>query len=146
MQDQTTCAALMAEREFVPFRRNDPLMNFVGEIGISTTVTPLVLQLLCGTNAENPQGILHGGALSAVCDVGMYEAARHAFGADCVTVTQEMKFLRQGHTGSPMFIVSEILKLGHRTAFCNAKVLQGDDLIAYSTGQFTKLRTISTWG
>lgn len=125
--------------DFLPFRENDRLLGFIGTVGIHAGPNATILKVDARAKAANPQGILHGGALSALCDVAMYESAKGAFGGDCVTSVQDMKFLRPFRTDAPLFIISEVLRAGRTTALCAVRAVQGGKLGAFSTGQFTRI-------
>ncbi|MCZ4353744.1 PaaI family thioesterase [Roseovarius aestuarii] len=122
--------------QFIEFRRDDPLMNFIGETMIAQLDDKTVLRVTCNPQAANPQGILHGGILSSVCDVGMYEAAKRSLKSECVTLSQEMKFLRAGRANDPIHVICEITKPGRRVVFTSAVVVQADIVISSSTAQW----------
>lgn len=127
------------DARFAPFRTDDALLGFLGAAEWRADPSGCVLRLTPALGAANPMGIIHGGALSTLCDVAMYEAAKLAAAAECVTVAQEMKFLRAASGDAPLVVTADVLKSGRRAVFCTAHVHQGDRLIAQSTGQFAPL-------
>lgn len=122
---------------FVPFRDDDRLMAFIGNIGICRNETGIALQVTVNKGALNPLGILHGGALSSLFDVAMYEAAKQ--NGEVVTVAQEVKFLAVIRPENPLLIDAVILREGRKTVFCTATAKQGDNICGYATAQFTRL-------
>ncbi len=60
---------------FVPFRDDDSLLAFIGEIGVRRDDGAVCFEVRLKEGALNPLGILHGGALAALFDVAMYEVA-----------------------------------------------------------------------
>ncbi|MBU2891385.1 PaaI family thioesterase [Celeribacter halophilus] len=127
--------------DFHPFRQDDALMNAIGVAERAETEAGVVLRIVANRIAANPLGIMHGGMLSTISDVGMYEAAKLSCFADCVTLAQEMKFLRAGCLETPIDVVCTVVKPGRSIAFTAAELWQSGKLIATSTGQYLKLPT-----
>ncbi|MEB8386721.1 PaaI family thioesterase [Rhodobacteraceae bacterium KMM 6894] len=136
MSDPAKHPTPFSDGDFAAFRRDDPLMNFFGDTMIARIDGATVLRVACNPQAANPQGIVHGGVLSSICDVGMYEAAKQVLDGECVTLNQEMKFLRAGATGQPLHVICKIMKPGRRVVFTSATVVQADKEIATSTAQW----------
>lgn len=123
---------------FVPFRDDDRLMAFIGNIGIRSTETGVILEVRLRDGAINPLGMLHGGALAALFDVAMYEAAKQD--SEAVTVAQEIKFLSAIHADAPLCVTAEVLRAGRRTVFCTAQATQNDKTCGHATAQFARIR------
>lgn len=121
-----------------PFRRNDRLMAFIGEIGILRDGGKVTFEVRLSTGALNPLGMLHGGALAALFDVAMYEVAKT--GGEAVTVSQETKFLSAIHADTPLHVVAEPLRMGRSMVVCTARATQGRRLCGHATAQFARLR------
>ena len=122
---------------FVPFRDDDSLLAFIGEIGVRRDDGAVCFEVRLKEGALNPLGILHGGALASLFDVAMYEVART--GGEAVTVSQETKFLSAIRADAPLYVEAEALRAGRRTVFCTARATQGDRLCGHATAQFARL-------
>ena len=122
---------------FVPFRDDDSLLAFIGEICVRRANGTVCFQVRLKEGALNPLGILHGGALASLFDVAMYEVART--GGEAVTVSQETKFLSAIRADAPLYMEAEALRAGRRTVFCTARATQGDRICGHATAQFARL-------
>lgn len=122
--------------EFTPFRGDDPLMAFIGDIGMHRDQGQVTLKVTIREGAINRLDMLHGGALGTLFDVAMYELARE--NGEAVTVTQEVKFLKPVSAQALLFIEAELLRAGRRAVFCTARATQDDTLCAFSTAQFAR--------
>lgn len=127
-------AASPAGGGYAPFRDDDRLMAFLGQIGMRTDANGVTFKVSLEDGALNPLGILHGGALAAMFDVAMYEAAKT--GGEVVTVAQEIKFLSAIRADTPLYIQAEILRAGRKTTFCTARATQDDKIRGYATAQY----------
>ncbi len=120
-----------------PFRQNDRLMAFIGDIGILRDGGKVSFEVQLSEGALNPLGMLHGGALAALFDVAMYEVAKA--GGEAVTVSQETKFLSAIHADTPLHVEAEPLRIGRSMVVCMARARQGDRLCGHATAQFARL-------
>lgn len=127
---------------FVPFREDDSLLAFIGEIGVRHEAGTVCFEVRLKEGALNPLGILHGGALASLFDVAMYEVAK--IGGEAVTVSQETKFLSAIRSDAPLYVEAETLRAGRRTVFCTARATQGDRLCGHATAQFARLGDTGT--
>ncbi|MEQ8896835.1 MAG: PaaI family thioesterase [Roseovarius sp.] len=131
-------AASDAARDgFAPFREDDSLLAFIGEIGVRREDGAVWFEVRLKEGALNPLGILHGGALASLFDVAMYEVAKA--GGEAVTVSQETKFLSAIRADAPLYVKAEALRVGRKTVFCTARATQGDRLCGHATAQFARL-------
>lgn len=122
---------------FAPFREDDTLMAFIGQVEMATGDGDITLRVRLHEHAANPLGILHGGALSALFDVAMYEAARQT--GEAVTTAQETKFFKPVSTAAILKVTARVLRTGKRAVFCKANALQNGTLCGFSTAQFTRI-------
>ena len=102
----------------------------VSEIGdgSATVALPAAPHLL------RPGGVLHGSSYEVVADVAMWLAIMTRTGLEPMAVTIEMKtsFLRG--TSGDITGTAQLLRLGRRVAFGEAKILDGaGTLVAHST-------------
>lgn len=87
----------------------------------------------------NPSGIVHGGVISAGCDLAMGMLVRYLKrNAECVTVQMQMQFIRR-IPGSGSFIVkAKADRAGRTLYFMSAHVFRSSDaeLFAASSAEF----------
>ncbi|MET4806077.1 PaaI family thioesterase [Limibacillus sp. MBR-115] len=124
--------------EFTPFRDDDALLNMLGTLTMARFDLGVVLRLVTNASTANAAGFVHGGALSAVTDVAMFEVAKAHFGT-CVTISQDMQFLRATKPGSVLQAVARAKRLGRRMAFCTADVFEGPACLAAANAVFAKV-------
>jgi uncharacterized protein (TIGR00369 family) len=96
--------------------------------GSATVTLPAAPHLL------RPGGVLHGSSYEVVADVAMWLAIMTRTGLEPMAVTIEMKtsFLRG--TAGDITGTAQLLRLGRRVAFGEAKVLdEAGSLVAHST-------------
>lgn len=129
--------------EFRPFRGDDRLLASLGPVSVAGEGTQIVMRLDPGPGALNPGGFVHGGTLSALFDVALYEAAKAGLGAEAVTVSLDLKFLLPGAPDLPLTIVPQVLRAGRSLATVSGQAFQGGRLIAFATGQFAKTAPLS---
>jgi uncharacterized protein (TIGR00369 family) len=80
----------------------------------------------------NPAGVLHGGFLAAFCDSAMATAAvTYVRGRRVLVANVEMKvsFFRPVAVGSELTCRAEVVSGGSRTAFVEATVTDGDEVV-----------------
>lgn len=121
-----------------PFRQDDRLMAFIGDISILRIGSGVTFEVHLKEGALNPLGMMHGGALAALFDVAMYEIAKT--GGEAVTVSQETKFLSAIRADLPLHVEAAPLRTGRSMVVCTARARQGDKLCGYATAQFARLR------
>jgi len=124
--------------DFLPFRGQDRLLPLLGEAYLAHSEQDFVLRLEPHAHALNAIGIIHGGAMATLFDIVLHEAAHAQFNSQTVTASLEIKYLRPGQAGSPIYIVAQNLKTGRSLAVCIGAAFQNDQLIAYASGQFAK--------
>lgn len=94
------------------------------------TVTPQLL---------NGMGILHGGALATLVDEAMGLAIHQAApGRRFVTADLHVRYLNPGMPGT-VSAVARVVRLGRRLAVAEARVSQGEQLLAIATGTWASV-------
>lgn len=130
----------IAETTFRPFRRDDPLLNALGETEIAADAAGVRLRVLPSPAAANAVGILHGGSLSAWLDVAMYEAAcAVAPDSHCLTATLQTQFLRSAKRDGAIVVRGAVIKAGRQSIFAEGAVDQGGRRIATATALFQRV-------
>jgi len=85
---------------------------------------------------NNPNGVLHGGALFSFADSFLGHMIVTATGRHCATVTITTEFVAGAQAGSWIEGKAEIKKLTGRMAFINAEVSCKGELMMAVTGVF----------
>ena len=81
----------------------------------------------------NPQGVVHGSLIFALCD-GVTGVATATTGRTMLTQAASIHYLRPG-TGSRLRAVSRLIKNGRHTALCVGEVFDDQDRLV-ATSQF----------
>ena len=87
------------------------------------------------------QGVIHGGILAALADTAAVYLLLPSLGADQRMASIEFKvnFLQAAWPGrGPLRATARPVRVGRRTAVCESRVFQGDQLVL--TGLFTYLK------
>ncbi len=88
----------------------------------------------------SPNGTMHGGALFTMVDTAMGTAAaeRLTEGQMCVTMEIQIRYLKPIYNGE-VEVHGMVLHSGKRTIQTEARVTNGDRLVASATGSFVVL-------
>ena len=87
----------------------------------------------------NPNGTLHGGIISTVCDITMGVLARFMFcRRQAVTVELNTNYMNPARAGSQVLVCAKVKKNGKRVKFLECKVYSEDDgkILADASGIF----------
>lgn len=100
------------------------------------------VSLRAGERHLNPNGTVHGGAVSTLVDVSMAEALNTVAGEDQSPVTVEIKvnYMRPGKPGT-LVASARVRKGGGKITVIEAEVLQQEDgeVVALATGTYALL-------
>lgn len=93
-----------------------------------------------GDSAINNAGVMHGGILSALLDVGAYLAVLPHLepGENAVTHDMAISILRPVPPGAALRVRGEVIRAGRSLVFLRSTAQVGDAVVA--TGQLTKSR------
>lgn len=123
---------------FVPFRKDDALLNVMGSVAVARFDGGVALRLDTGPNVSNALGLVHGGVYAAITDVAMFEVAKDQLGP-CVTISQDIQYLRAAKAGAVLHALARPKRLGRRMAFCHADVYDGGTCLASASSIFTRV-------
>ncbi|MFV0280082.1 MAG: PaaI family thioesterase [Rhodoblastus sp.] len=78
----------------------------------------------------NPNGVIHGGALSAFADTLTGHFIEHACGRKCATIALDARFIAAGRIGAWVWGRARMRKLTRTLAFLDVDIEAEDALIA----------------
>jgi uncharacterized protein (TIGR00369 family) len=121
---------------------NSGFRELVGTELSSSADGRAVTKLRTGERHLNPNGTVHGGAVSTLVDVSMAEALATITGEDESPVTIEIKvnYLEPGKPGT-LTSTAQVRKGGKRVTIVEAEVVQeeDDEVIALAIGTYTRV-------
>ena len=83
---------------------------------------------------RNPGGVMHGGIICTLMDVGMGIVVSSYKGHMCPTVDMHVEFIRPVRLDTPVIIRAETSSIGKTLAYMRAKLWQGDESQPCATG------------
>ncbi|MDB5643088.1 MAG: thioesterase superfamily protein [Hyphomicrobiales bacterium] len=127
------------------FSKVSDFQRQIGVVRVEAADGRCTVWLESRTDARNPKGDVHGGALAALCDVAMARAVRSAnvelWGLSTVSMT--INYLEP--VGGDVVAHGTLVKNGGSLAFAEVVVLNADNVPALrGTGVFRKIRVKAT--
>jgi uncharacterized protein (TIGR00369 family) len=112
-----------------------PFHRYLGIRDIEATENGAVLKFTVSDQIVNVAGVLHGGAIYAVCDICAYSGVLNLLGPDQEAVTHDVHFsvLQKANAGDHVTVTSKVLKKGKSLCFIDVRAMVDGRLIATAT-------------
>lgn len=101
-----------------------------------------VVRLPFRPEIANRGGVVHGGAIAALCDSAFFVAHATIFGRDAGNVTVDLtcNFLAPARPPHDLLAHAKVLKAGRRIVFGEVGVYSGERLVAHATLNFMNVK------
>ncbi|MGZ9811635.1 PaaI family thioesterase [Pseudoroseicyclus sp. H15] len=104
--------------------------------------------LFCSPEHENSSGVMHGGMISTLADMGLGFMVRHQRGAEGRSVTVQLNVSFSGAVPMGAFVYSraEVSRATRSMTFISGELIVGDQTVAMMQGVFKLLKPAAPTG